>query len=161
MRIGQGYDIHRLAPGRPLWLGGVLIPYEAGLAGDSDADVLLHAVADALLGAQGTGDLGTWFPRSQVPSGYSSQKIVQQVMDGIRRDGYRVVSVDATILAESPRLGPYREPMTTVLANLLGAPHVSVKFKTGDGLGPIGERQAMAAMAVVLLEDPAPASDPG
>lgn len=160
MRIGQGYDIHPLEFGRPLWLGGVAIPYEAGLSGDSDADVLLHAIADALLGAAGAGDLGTWFPRAEVPPNYPSRALLQRVVDGIRHDGYRVVSVDATVLAEAPRLGPYREPMTTTLSDILRAPHVSVKFKTGDGLGPIGQRQAMAALAVVLLEGPEPSPEP-
>jgi len=152
MRVGQGYDIHPLAPGRPLVLAGVTVPHDAGLQGDSDADVALHAVMDALLGAVGAGDLGSRFPKERVAPGVSSAFLTRAVMGEVRSRGLHVVNVDVTIIAEAPRLIGYRDAMLQSLAALLETEAVSVKFKTGDGLGVVGRQEGVAALAVVLLD---------
>lgn len=153
MRIGQGYDIHPLAPGRPLWLGGIHVPHDQGLLGDSDADVLLHATMDAILGAAGLGDLGCYFARDHVPPGYSSAKMMAEVMLRVSAAGFGVGNCDATVIAEKPALSPYRDAMQAMLRDLLGTSAVTVKFKTADGVGAIGNEKAMAALASVLLMD--------
>ncbi len=154
MAIGQGVDIHPLVSGRPLVLGGVSVPYHGGLLGDSDGDVLCHAVIDALLGASHLGDMGTWF-RSDDPAvqGACSLRLLQQVMAMLRERGFRVGNVDSTVIAEKPRLAPYREAMESALAAAMGAApgSVAVKAKTADGLGGLGRSEAIAATAVVLL----------
>jgi 2-C-methyl-D-erythritol 2,4-cyclodiphosphate synthase len=152
LRIGQGFDLHPLRPGRPLILAGVAIPYDRGLEGDSDADVALHALMDAELGALGLGDLGAWFPPARVPPGQSSLMLAQTVQQTVWARGWRVVNADLTIVAEKPRLAEFRASMTAVVADLLGTDAVSIKFKTADSLGVVGREQAMAALAVVLLE---------
>lgn len=151
MRVGQGYDIHPLVPGRPLWLGGIRVPHDQGLLGDSDADVLLHATMDAILGAAGLGDLGCYFIRDQVPDGYSSVKMMAEVMSRVSETGFRVGNCDVTVIAEKPVLSPYRDAMQARLRDLLGTSAVTVKFKTADGVGAIGNEKAMAALASVLL----------
>jgi 2-C-methyl-D-erythritol 2,4-cyclodiphosphate synthase len=152
-RVGLGYDIHRLAVGRRLVLGGVAIEHPAGLVGHSDGDVLLHAVMDAVLGATGLGDLGSHFP-SDDPSyaGADSTGLLRRVGAKVREAGYTVVSLDATIVAEAPRLGPHLAEMRERIARGLGVPTdgVSVKAKTNDGVGPIGAGDAIAAFAVAL-----------
>jgi 2-C-methyl-D-erythritol 2,4-cyclodiphosphate synthase len=152
-RIGLGYDIHRLAAGRRLRLGGVAIEHPAGLVGHSDGDVLLHAVMDAVLGATGLGDLGSHFP-SDDPSyaGADSAGLLRQIGSKVREAGYTVVSLDATIVAEAPRLAPHLAEMRERVARGLGVATegVSVKAKTNDGVGPIGAGDAIAALAVVL-----------
>lgn len=152
MRVGQGYDVHPLREGRGLTLAGVSVTHPTGLHGDSDADVALHALMDALLGAVGAGDLGSWFPKDRVTPGISSQKLMAEVMTDVRTRGFRVVNADVTIMAQAPRLSPYREAMVESIVGLLGSEAVSVKFKTGDGLGVVGRKEGMAALAVVLLE---------
>ena len=152
MRVGQGYDVHPLRAGRDLFLAGIRIPHDVGLYGDSDADVAFHALMDALLGAVGAGDLGSWFPRDRVSPGISSAKLMAEVMALVTERGFRVVNADVTIMAEGPRLSPYRGAMVQSIRRLIGCEAVSVKFKTGDGLGIVGRAEAMAAMAVVLLE---------
>ena len=159
MRIGQGVDAHRLVPGRPLRLGGVEIPSERGLEGHSDGDVLLHAVASALLGALGDGDLGTHFPSSDPAlAGIASRVIVEQVADKVRRAGLAVGNVDATVVAQAPRLAPHLEKMRASLADLLGVERsrVNVKATSTDGLGAIGRGEGIAALAVALLVPDAP-----
>ena len=155
MRIGHGYDVHRLVPGRPLILGGVTVPYELGLLGHSDADVLAHAVMDALLGAAGLGDIGRHFP-DQDPSylGADSLKLLDHVMVLLRENGWRVGNVDATILAQKPRLAPYIEQMRENLAIRMGvdSERVNVKATTEEGLGFTGAGEGIAAHAVCLLE---------
>ena len=138
LRIGHGYDVHRLTEGRRLILGGVEVPYEKGLLGHSDADVLTHAVMDALLGAAALGDIGKLFPDT----------------DALREAGYAVVNLDATVLAQAPKLAPYRERMRENLARALAldASRVSVKATTEEGLGFTGEGLGIAAHAVALLE---------
>lgn len=153
-RVGQGFDVHRLAPGRKLVLGGVHIPHPAGLWGHSDADVLLHALMNAVLGAIGKGDLGTHFPDTDPEfEGASSASLLDRVLRLMRQAGFGVVNVDVTVIAQQPRLAPHFGAVRTRLAGLLEVPEEAVNLKAGtmEGLGPIGEGRAMAALAVVLL----------
>ncbi|MEB2343839.1 MAG: 2-C-methyl-D-erythritol 2,4-cyclodiphosphate synthase [Deltaproteobacteria bacterium] len=155
IRVGQGFDAHRLAEGRPLWLGGVEVPHERGLEGHSDGDVLLHAVASALLGALGEGDLGLWFPSEDerlrdVPS----SDLLARVVARVRERGFTVGNLDTTVIAQEPRLGPHRKAITEALAKQLDVPgeRVNVKITSTDALGAIGRGEGIAAQAVVLLE---------
>ena len=156
MRIGQGYDVHRLTENRALILGGVEIPYEKGLLGHSDADVLVHAVMDALLGASCLGDIGQLFPDTDPAyEGISSIELLKKVGELLDEKGYVVENIDATIIAQRPKLAPYRPQMA---ANIASALHlepsrVSVKATTEEGLGFTGIGQGMAAHAVALLEE--------
>lgn len=155
MRIGHGYDVHRLTEGRKLILGGTEIPYEKGLLGHSDADVLIHAVMDALLGAAGMGDIGRLFPDSDPAyEGADSRKLLDTVMDRLRTAGYEVGNVDATILAQRPKLAPYIPAMREQLARHMGitTEQVNVKATTEEGLGFTGSGEGIAAHAVCLLE---------
>ncbi len=155
LRIGHGYDVHRLTEGRELILGGVSVPYEKGLLGHSDADVLTHAVMDALLGAAALGDIGGLFPDTDAAyAGISSLVLLERVAEKLREAGYAVVNIDATVLAQAPKLAPYRERMRERLARALGldVSRVSVKATTEEGLGFTGEGLGIAAHAVALLE---------
>ena len=155
LRIGHGYDVHRLTAGRRLILGGVEIPYGQGLDGHSDADVLLHAVMDALLGAAALGDIGQLFPDSDPAyEGASSLALLREVGGRLAKAGYAVVNVDATILAQRPKLAPYREKMRGNIARALGIDdsRASVKATTEEGLGFTGRGEGVAAHAVALLE---------
>lgn len=155
LRIGQGYDVHRLTEGRELILGGETIPYEKGLLGHSDADVLLHAVMDALLGAAALGDIGHLFPDSSEEfRGISSLTLLRRVGRVLASEGYRVVNIDATLLAQAPKIAPYRDKMRANIANALqiSLSQVSVKATTEEGLGFTGEGLGMAAHAIALLE---------
>lgn len=154
-RIGTGYDVHRLAEGRRLVLGGVKIPHPLGLAGHSDADVLLHALMDALLGAAGLGDIGQHFPPSdQRYKDASSLRLLAQVGEMLAAQGWRVVNVDATVVAEAPRLGPFIGEMRRRIAQTLGIEPeaVSLKATTAEGLGPIGRGEGLEAHAIALLD---------
>lgn len=154
MRIGCGFDIHRLVEGRRLVLGGVPIPYPRGLLGHSDGDVLLHAVADALLGASGLGDIGEMFPdTADETKDMDSAIIVQRVMAQVAQRGMRVENADVTVVAQEPRLSTHKAAIRERLATLLDVPfdRVSVKAKTAEQLGAIGRAEAIAAQAVVLL----------
>jgi 2-C-methyl-D-erythritol 2,4-cyclodiphosphate synthase len=154
-RVGQGFDAHRLAPGRPLWLGGVEIPHERGLVGHSDGDVLLHAIARAVLGALAAGDLGQLFPSSDERwRGAASGAFVREAVERARRAGFVVGNLDATLIAEAPRLAPHQEAMRRSVAALLDAKleAVSLQITSTDGLGAIGRGEGIAAQAVVLLE---------
>jgi 2-C-methyl-D-erythritol 2,4-cyclodiphosphate synthase len=145
-------------PGRKLVLGGVEIPYERGLLGHSDGDVLLHAIADALLGAAGKGDIGQYFPSSDRQyKGISSLKLLETVAGLLQKDGFSVVNVDATVLAEGPPLSPYFEAMKKKIAPVLGldARNIGVKATTQEGLGAVGRGEGMAALAVALVKDEA------
>lgn len=153
-RIGQGWDIHRLEPGRKLVLGGVEVAFDRGLLGHSDADVLTHAVIDALLGAVGDADIGTRFPDSDPAwKNASSIQLLQSVVRQVRKVGWEVANIDATLVAEAPRIAPYRERMRECLAQTLGvkSTEVSIKAKTAEGFGAEGIGEAMSAQAVVLL----------
>ena len=155
LRIGHGYDVHRLTEGRKLILGGVEIPYEKGLLGHSDADVLTHAVMDALLGAAALGDIGKLFPDTDAAyAGISSILLLERVRERLTEAGWSVVNIDATVLAQAPKLAPHRERMRENLAHALGVEisRVSVKATTEEGLGFTGEGLGIAAHAVALLE---------
>ena len=155
LRIGHGYDVHRLVEGRPLILGGVTIPHETGLLGHSDADVLLHAVMDALLGAAALGDIGKLFPDTDAAyENISSLTLLARVADKLAENGCSVVNLDATVLAQAPKLSPHREAMRRNIADALGidVSRVSVKATTEEGLGFTGEKLGIAAHAVALIE---------
>lgn len=155
LRIGHGYDVHRLVEGRPLILGGLRVPYDKGLDGHSDADVLLHAVMDALLGAAALGDIGQHFPDSDPAyKGVSSMVLLRSVGGILRNAGYDVVNIDATVLAQAPKLAPYREEMRRRIAEALGIDfaRVSVKATTEEGLGFTGAGEGIAVHAVALIE---------
>lgn len=154
MRIGQGYDVHRLVPDRKLILGGVEVPFEKGLLGHSDADVLTHAVMDALLGAAGLGDIGRHFPDSDPAyAGADSLRLLAAVMDQLAEAGWRVGNVDATIIAQRPKLADYLPQMRQNLALAMGvlSDQVNVKATTEEGLGFTGAGEGIAAQAVTLL----------
>lgn len=154
LRIGEGWDIHRLVDGRKLMLGGVHIPFDKGLLGHSDADALLHAITDALLGGAGLGDIGTHFPDTDARfQGADSGVLLQEAVRRVRDAGYAVVNVDSTVIAQAPKLAPHIAAMRARIAELLGvgAQQVNVKAKTAEKLGPVGEGLAMEARAVVLL----------
>lgn len=159
MRIGQGYDVHRLVEGRRLILGGVEIPYEKGLLGHSDADVLLHAISDALLGAAALGDIGKLFPDND-PAFKDADSLVllHKVNIHLNAAGYRVVNVDATVLAQAPKLAPHIAQMRANIARALGIDRslVSVKATTEEGLGFTGEKLGIAAQAICLVESVKP-----
>lgn len=155
IRIGTGYDVHRLVAGLPLRLGGVEIDHPSGLEGHSDADVLMHAVADALLGAAALGDLGAHFPPSDPQlAGADSAVLLGRVVQMLLKAGWRPVNVDATLIAEAPRLAPHIPAMRANLARAMDLPEgrVSVKATTTEGLGFTGQRQGIAAQAVTLIE---------
>jgi len=154
MRVGHGYDVHRLVEGRKLILGGVDVPYEKGLLGHSDADVLLHAVSDALLGAAGLGDIGRHFPDTdQKYKGVSSRKLLRTVSEKLREEGYAVGNIDCTISAERPKLAGYIPQMAANIAGDLGVgvSSVNVKATTTEGTGPVGRGECIEATAVCLI----------
>lgn len=156
MRIGHGYDVHRLVEGRDLILGGVKIPHSLGLLGHSDADVLLHAVSDALLGAAGLGDIGKHFPDTDPAyKGADSLKLLEIVGEKVAKKGYRVSNVDVTMIAQAPKLRPHIEAMERNIAGALNidADRVNVKATTEERLGFTGEGLGMACHAVCLLEE--------
>ena len=159
-RIGQGYDAHRFGPGDGVVVGGERIAFDRGVVAHSDGDVLLHAVCDALLGAAGLGDLGTWFPDADPRyAGASSRALLREVRDRVAEAGWRAVNVDATVIAEAPRLAAHRDAMRANLAADLGLPveAASVKATTTEGMGFIGRGEGIACHAVVLMEAiPAP-----
>lgn len=159
LRIGHGYDVHRLTEGRALILGGVEIPFEKGLLGHSDADVLLHAVMDALLGAAALGDIGKLFPDSdEAYRGISSVRLLEEVRRRLTDEGYQVVNVDATVVAQRPKIAPYIPQMRRTIAKALeiDTAQVNVKGTTEEKLGFTGDGSGIAAHAVCLLEKRAP-----
>ncbi len=154
-RIGLGHDTHRLAPGKPLVIGGVVVPHETGPVAHSDGDVLLHAITDALLGAAGLGDIGEWFPDNDPQyAGVDSGVLLQRVVERLSDDGWSIVNVDCTVHAQRPKLSPFKQAIAQRVAELLGvaAGRVNVKAKTGEKVGPVGREEALSADAVVLLE---------
>ena len=155
LRVGQGYDVHRLKTGRALILGGVNIPYDLGLDGHSDADVLTHAIMDALLGAAAAGDIGKLFPNNdEAFRGISSLELLRRVKLHLAEKNYKIVNVDATIIAQAPKLSPYREEMRENLAKVMEVDidQVSVKATTEEHLGFTGRGEGIAAHAICLLE---------
>ncbi len=154
LRIGEGWDVHALVEGRPLILGGIEIPYEKGLLGHSDADALLHAITDALLGAAGLGDIGTHFPDNDPAfKGADSFVLLQRAVEAVASSGYQVVNVDCTVVAQAPKLAPYKAAMRQRIAQGLGVEvtQVNVKAKTAEKMGPVGEGRSIEARAVALL----------
>ena len=155
IRTGIGVDSHRFAAGRPLILGGVDIPNEEGLTGHSDADVLTHAIIDALLGAAAMGDIGQHFPDTDERwKDANSLDLLRAVVEGLSEHGFRVVNVDATVMIQRPKIAPYRDAIVAALSAVLGAGRVSVKATTGEGLGFVGRVEGAAAMAVATLDRP-------
>jgi 2-C-methyl-D-erythritol 2,4-cyclodiphosphate synthase len=154
MRVGIGHDTHRLAPGRPLLLGGVRIAHSRGLVGHSDADVVLHAVTDALLGAAGLGDIGDAYPDTDPAyRDCDSSRFLRETLGRLNQAGWRVVNVDVIIFAQEPKLGPQKAEIRRYLAELLGltVDAVNVKAKTGEGVGTIGRSEAIGCQAVALI----------
>lgn len=154
LRVGEGWDCHALVPGRPLMLGGICVPHTHGLLGHSDADVLLHAVTDALLGAAGLGDIGRHFPDTDPRfKGADSAVLLSHAVARVRAAGFEPVNLDATIVAQAPKLAPHLPAMGVRLAGLVGlaADAVNVKAKTAERMGPVGEGLSMEARATVLL----------
>ena len=153
-RIGEGWDVHALVPGRPLIIGGVTIPHTLGLLGHSDADVLLHAITDALLGAAGLGDIGRHFPDTdQRFKGADSSVLLAEAMRRVRAAGFEVGNIDSTVIAQAPKLAPHIAAMGDAIALALGVAvqQVNVKAKTAEKLGPVGQGLSIEARAVVLL----------
>jgi len=153
-RTGLGWDVHRLAPGRPLILGGVTIPFGLGLEGHSDADVLAHAITDAILGAAALGDIGMHFPDSDPRwKGADSLQFLKHAVDLAQSAGFKLINIDSTVILERPKLKDYRTAIRETLAATLGLPpdRVSVKFKTAEKVGPVGEGRSAEAQAVVTL----------
>ena len=156
LRIGQGYDVHRLVEGRDLILGGVKIPHTVGLLGHSDADVLLHAIADALLGAAALGDIGKHFPDTDPAyKGISSLKLLEAVANLLLSRGFRIINIDSTVIAQAPKLMPHIEEMRENIAKALGidVSYVSVKATTEEKLGFTGEKLGIASQAIALIEE--------
>ncbi|MCB0793498.1 MAG: 2-C-methyl-D-erythritol 2,4-cyclodiphosphate synthase [Flavobacteriales bacterium] len=157
IRVGFGYDVHRFAEGRELWLGGVKIPHEKGLLGHSDADALLHAICDALLGATGKGDIGTHFPDTDPAwKGADSRELLRAVVGLLHADGWRVGNVDCTLVLERPKMMPHAEAMRNTIAPLLDlAPDaVSIKATTNEQMGHLGREEGVCAYAVALVQRP-------
>jgi 2-C-methyl-D-erythritol 2,4-cyclodiphosphate synthase len=157
IRIGEGWDVHALVPGRKLILGGVEIAHSAGLLGHSDADVLLHAITDAVLGAAGLGDIGRHFPDTDAQfKGANSSVLLQEAMRRVRAQGWDLVNVDSTIVAQAPKLAPHMAAINAGVAQALGVAldQVNVKAKTAEKLGPVGMGQSIEARAVALLHKP-------
>lgn len=155
MRVGIGHDRHRLGEGRPLVLGGVAVPHDRGLLGHSDADVLLHALIDAILGALAAGDVGEWFPNDDERNrGRDSREMLREVLARAAGGRFRIHNVDCTLFAQRPRLTPYKSEIRQSLAKLLAVPleSVSVKAKTGEEVGAVGREEAIDAHVAVLVE---------
>lgn len=155
MRIGEGWDVHALVPGRKLILGGVHIPHTTGLMGHSDADVLLHAITDAVLGAAGLGDIGRHFPDTDAQfKGADSSALLTEAMRRVRASGWELVNVDSTVVAQAPKLAPHIAAINAGVAKALGVSleQVNVKAKTAEKLGPVGMGQSIEARAVALLK---------
>lgn len=155
MRIGEGWDVHALVPGRKLMLGGVHIPHTTGLMGHSDADVLLHAITDAVLGAAGLGDIGRHFPDTDAQfKGADSSVLLTEAMRRVRASGWELVNVDSTVVAQAPKLAPHIAAINASVAKALGVSleQVNVKAKTAEKLGPVGMGQSIEARAVALLK---------
>ncbi len=154
LRIGEGWDVHQLVEGRPLVLGGISVPHTHGLLGHSDADALLHALTDALLGAAGLGDIGRHFPDTDAAfKGADSAVLLAEAARRVRAEGWEIVNVDSTIVAQAPKLAPHIQAMRERIAQVLGIgpERVNVKAKTAEKLGPVGEKRAIEARAVCLL----------
>jgi 2-C-methyl-D-erythritol 2,4-cyclodiphosphate synthase len=159
LRVGLGFDIHKFKKGRPLLLGGVTVPHSQGLDGHSDADVILHAIIDAILGAAGLADIGTYFPPGDPETrNIASGRMLSKAILEMEKQGYQIVNIDVVLIAEEPKIAPHRAAMRQTIARLakISDADVQVKGKTHEGLDALGKRQGMAAHAVVLLEKSRP-----
>lgn len=157
LRVGQGFDVHALVEGRPLIIGGVTIPYSHGLAGHSDADVLLHAVTDALLGAAALGDIGRHFPDTDPRyKGADSRVLLREAVRLVQEQGWKIINIDATVHAQAPKIGPHAPAMISNLASdlVLDPNCINIKAKTNEGLGHLGRKEGIAANVVALLHKP-------
>ena len=155
MRIGTGYDVHRLTPGRKLVLGGVTIPFEKGLLGHSDADVLVHSICDALFGAAGLGDIGLHFPDTDPKfKDISSIKLLEKTYKMVTKKGFNIVNIDSTVFVQEPKLSPFREKMQQNIARAINVKQncVNIKATTTEGLGMFGRGEGIGAMSVVLID---------
>ena len=155
MRIGNGYDIHRLVKGRDLILGGVHIPFEKGLLGHSDADVLIHSICDAILGASGLGDIGEYFPDSDPKyKNINSLILLKKINEMLKNKGHLIINIDSIILAQAPKLKDYKEKMRKIISQTLeiDISNINIKATTTEGLGVIGKKDAIASMSVVLVD---------
>jgi 2-C-methyl-D-erythritol 2,4-cyclodiphosphate synthase len=156
MRIGLGYDVHRFETGRELWLGGVLVPHHKGLAGHSDADVLIHAICDALLGAAAMGDIGRHFPDNDASfKGIDSKLLLAKTIQLLKQAGYQVINIDSTLAMQQPRISPYIEVMRETLAAVIGieSAQISIKATTTEKLGFEGREEGISAYAIVMIEN--------
>lgn len=154
MKVGLGYDIHRLVKGRRLFLGGMEIPFEKGLLGHSDGDVILHAISDALLGAIGKGDIGEYFPNTEEKyKNITSRKILAKVFHMVKNDGFRVKNLDITLIAHEPKILPYKKGIKENIGRILeiSVDNINLKATTNEGIGLVGKGQAIACFAVVML----------
>lgn len=152
-KIGMGYDIHRFAKNRRLFLGGVEIPYKKGLLGHSDADVLLHSVCDAILGAIGMDDIGRHFPNTcKKYKGISSALLLGHVYGLCKKQGYKIGNLDITVIAEEPKINPYKGKMKSVISKILKTKNINIKSTTNEGLGAIGKKQGIASYSIALLQ---------
>jgi len=156
MRIGNGFDVHKFTKNRELFLGGIKIPYELGLEGHSDADVLLHAICDAILGAIGLGDIGLHFPDNDLSyKNIASKELLKKTNKMLKDKSYKICNIDATIIAEKPKISPYRDKIKQNIANILNIDFekINIKATTTEQLGFIGRKQGIAAMCVVLIDN--------
>ena len=152
IRVGFGFDVHQLKKGADFWLGGIIIPHDKGAVGYSDADVLIHAICDAILGAAGLGDIGEWFPDNEPKNkGVDSRKILKKIISEIKTRGLVVHQIDATVICEEPRITPHKEKMKEILALETNCSLVNIKATTTEKLGSIGRKEGIAAMASVSL----------
>lgn len=154
IRIGQGVDIHRLVPGREFWLGGILIPHEKGALGHSDADVLLHAICDALLGAAGLNDIGHHFPDTDMQwKGADSKILLKHVFQMISKEGWQIGNIDVSLLLEKPKIAPYLKPMREIIASILDIDTnaISIKATTNEKMGYVGREEGVTSFAVALI----------
>jgi len=153
-RIGFGYDIHRLVSGRPLFLGGLKIPYSRGLLAHSDGDVLLHAICDSLLGAAGLGDIGKHFPDTEKKyQNISSLVLLKKTAELIKKANYKIINIDTMLVARKPKISPYTEKMKKAISQIVKTKNISIKATTNEGIGALGQGQAIAAYAVCLLKN--------
>lgn len=154
LRVGFGYDIHRTVSNRPLYLGGVKIPYSLGLLAHSDGDVLLHAICDSLLGAAGLRDIGKHFPDTEKKyKNISSLILLKETVHQIKKSGYEIVNIDTMVIAKSPKLSPYIEKMKKTIAKIVGTKNINIKATTNEGIGEIGQGRAICAYAICLLKN--------
>jgi len=153
LRIGFGYDIHKLVKGRPLFLGGIKIPYSKGLLAHSDGDVLLHSICDSLLGAAGLGDIGKHFPNTDKKyKNISSLVLLEKTFELLKKSGYKIINIDTMLVAKEPKISPYIEKMKKEISKVIGTKNISIKATTNEGIGAIGKGKAICSYAICLVK---------